>query len=153
MGKRRDARLLTVQFLYQHEVGAQQDLEQSLSDFWELTEAAPTLQKLALPSIRGVLEHYEQLDELIKKYAQNWNLNRMAAVDRSILRLALYEMHHCPEVPPVVSINEAIEIAKQISTDESGRFVNGILDRACKDLDRPARGPTQAVNAKTPRHV
>lgn len=139
MGKRRDARLLAVQFLYQHEIGPKQDLEESLSLFWDTTEAAVALQKLALPAIQGVLDHEDSLNEAIKKYSQNWDLKRMAIVDRNILRLALYEMYHCPEIPPVVSINEAIEIAKQISTEESGRFVNGILDRACKDIARPAR--------------
>ena len=140
MGKRRDARLLAVQFLYQVEVGAKQELEPSLTNFWETTEAVPQLRKLAEPAIRGVLGCREELDEQIKKYSQNWDLHRIAPVDRSILRLALYEMLRCPDIPPVVSINEAIDIAKQLSTEESGRFVNGILDRVIKTFDRPTRG-------------
>jgi transcription antitermination protein NusB len=140
MGKRRDARLLAVQFLYQTEVGAKQELESSLLNFWDTTEAEVSLRKLAEPAIRGVLANYESLNEQIKKFSQNWDLNRMAPVDRNILRLALYEMLHCADIPPVVSINEAIDIAKQLSTEESGRFVNGILDQAIKTLDRPARG-------------
>ncbi|MDR2463413.1 MAG: transcription antitermination factor NusB [Verrucomicrobiales bacterium] len=140
MGKRRDARLLAVQFLYQVEVGAKQDLERGLLNFWETTEAEASLRKLAEPAIRGVLAHHEELSAQIKKYSQNWDLPRIAPVDRNILRLALYEMMHCPDIPPVVSINEAIEIAKQLSTEESGRFVNGILDQAIKTLNRPARG-------------
>ncbi|MDR1305431.1 MAG: transcription antitermination factor NusB [Verrucomicrobiales bacterium] len=140
MGKRRDARLLTVQFLYQVEVGAKQDLESSLTNFWDTTEAAPALRALAEPAIRGVLANYDALNGQIKDLSRNWDLHRMAPVDRNILRLALYEMLHCPDIPPVVSINEAIDIAKQLSTEESGRFVNGILDRASKSLDRPMRG-------------
>ena len=139
VGKRRDARLLAVQFLYQQETAPQPEVEESLSLFWEMTAAAPGLQKLAKPAIMGVLTHAEELTALIKKFAQNWDLKRMAPVDICILRLALYEMHHCLEIPPVVSINEAIEIAKQISTDDSGRFVNGILDHARAELSRPAR--------------
>lgn len=141
MGKRRDARLLAVQFLYQQETAPapQPELEASLSLFWEMTAAAPGLQKLSRPAILGVLSHSENLTALIKKYARNWDLKRMAPVDICILRLALYEMYHCPEIPPVVSINEAIEIAKQISTEDSGRFVNGILDHARAELNRPAR--------------
>jgi N utilization substance protein B len=156
MGKRRDARLLAVQFLYQTEVGAKQELESTLLNFWDTTEAVASLRKLAEPAIRGVLANYESLNEQIKKFSQNWDLNRMAPVDRNILRLALYEMLHCPDIPPVVSINEAIDIAKQLSTEESGRFVNGILDHAIKTLGRPARGDTNggkkkkvAANAKT----
>ncbi|MDR1190417.1 MAG: transcription antitermination factor NusB [Verrucomicrobiales bacterium] len=140
MGKRRDARLLAVQFLYQVEVGAKQDLDRSLLNFWDTTEAATALRKLAEPAIRGVLANYEELNAQITKYSHNWELKRIAAVDRNILRLALYEMLHCPDIPPVVSINEAIEIAKQLSTEESGRFVNGILDQIIKTLNRPARG-------------
>jgi N utilization substance protein B len=149
MGKRRDARLLAVQFLYQVEVGAKQDLEASLANFWDTTEAEPALRKLAEPAIRGVLENYDSLNEQIKGFSQNWDLNRMAPVDRNILRLALFEMLHCPDIPPVVSINEAIDIAKQLSTEESGRFVNGILDRAIKTLDRPARGDANDKPKKT----
>jgi N utilization substance protein B len=156
MGKRRDARLLAVQFLYQTEVGAKQELESTLLNFWDTTEAEAALRKLAEPAIRGVLANYESLNEQIKKHSQNWDLNRMAPVDRNILRLALYEMLHCPDIPPVVSINEAIDIAKQLSTEESGRFVNGILDQAIKTLGRPVRGDANggrkkkvAANAKT----
>jgi len=141
MGKRRDARLLAVQFLYQHEVGAKQDPQEILPLFWNTTEAKADLQKLAQPAIEGVLAHYDELNGIITRYAQNWGLDRMAALDRNILRLALYEMHFCPDIPPVVSINEAIEIAKQLSTEDSGKFVNGILDRAIQDLTRSAREP------------
>jgi N utilization substance protein B len=65
----------------------------------------------------------------------------MGAVDRNVMRIALFEMMHRPDIPPVVSINEAVDLAKELSSEESGRFVNGVLDRARKDLDRPARAP------------
>jgi N utilization substance protein B len=93
----------------------------------------------AEPLIRGTLEHIPELDEKIKHYAKNWELHRMAVVDRNILRLAIYEMLHRDDIPPVVSINEAVDIAKRFSTDESGGFVNGILDKVKGDLMRPAR--------------
>ena len=76
---------------------------------------------------------------------QNWELDRIAAVDRNVLRLAIYEMMFRDDVPPVVSINEAIEIAKKFSTKESGKFVNGILDRIRKELPRPARTSRDAT--------
>ena len=91
------------------------------------------------PLIRGTLENRTEADATIKKYAQNWDLHRIAAVDRNILRLAIYEMLHRDDIPPVVSINEAVDIAKKFSTQDSGKFVNGILDRVKGELMRPAR--------------
>lgn len=138
MGKRREGRLLAVQFLYQNDLRASEDVSVELDKFWEMVQKK-SLRKYADEFIRGVLEHVDELDKLIIKYAQNWNLNRMAPVDRNVLRLALYEMHYREDIPPVVSINEAIEIAKRLSTEESGKFVNGILDRAKQDLNREFR--------------
>ena len=77
----------------------------------------------------GVKEHQAELDAMISQVAENWRLDRMAAIDRNILRLGAYEMLHCPEVPAKVAINEALELAKRYSTAQSSRFVNGILDR------------------------
>ena len=74
-----------------------------------------------------------------RQNAQNYELSRISVVDRNVLRIAIYEMFHCPETPPVVAINEAIEIAKKYSTEESGRFVNGVLDQIRATLNRPAR--------------
>jgi len=93
----------------------------------------------AEPLIRGTLQYRDEADEYIKKHAQNWELHRIAAVDRNILRLAIYEMLHREDIPPVVSINEAVDIAKKFSTHDSGKFVNGILDKIKGELLRPAR--------------
>ncbi len=87
-----------------------------------------------------------EIDERIKKYAANYELHRIAAVDRNILRVAIYEMLFCPDIAPVIAINEAIEIAKRFGTEKSGGFVNGILDRVKGELNRPAR------EALVPRH-
>ena len=104
----------------------------------------PTAEEAALrvfadPLIRGALEHREALDEQIKRHALNWDLHRIAVVDRNVLRLAIYEMLHREDIPPVVSINEAVDIAKKFSTQDSGKFVNGILDKIKGELMRPAR--------------
>ncbi|MBI4325168.1 MAG: transcription antitermination factor NusB [Chloroflexi bacterium] len=163
MGMRREARERAVQFLFQHDLNPPEDLEAALSHFWESqrtaaisedkgkaswgqkAEALPVsaeeaaLRQFAEPLIRGTLEHRDQLDAEIKKYAINWDLHRMAVVDRNVLRLAIYEMLHRDDIPPVVSINEAVDIAKKFSTEESGKFVNGLLDRVKRDLMRPAR--------------
>ena len=163
MGKRREARERAVQFLFQHDLNPPPELEKALDQFWETQRAAaiaeekgtatwgqplelppPTadeeeVRRFAEPLIRGTLEHREEADEIIKRHARNWELHRMAAVDRNILRLAIYEMLHRNDIPPVVSINEAVDIAKKFSTQDSGKFVNGILDKVKSELMRPAR--------------
>lgn len=163
MGKRREARERAVQFLFQHDLNPPEDLGAALEQFWESQRSAaiaeekgtanwgqavdlppPTTEEAAVrlfadPLIRGVLEHRDQCDEVIKTHAKNWELHRIAAVDRNILRLAIYEMLHREDIPPVVSINEAVDIAKKFSTQDSGKFVNGILDKFKGELMRPAR--------------
>jgi len=163
MGKRREARERAVQFLFQYDLNPTDDLDEALDLFWDsqrksaLAEekadaswgqpvelAPPTTEEAALrlfadPLIRGTLEHCEVLDEQIKKHALNWELHRIAVVDRNILRLAIYEMLHRDDIPPIVSINEAVDIAKKFSTPDSGKFVNGILDKIKGELMRPAR--------------
>src|SRR5213076_1253571 len=100
-------------------------------------EAAVRL--FADPLIRGTLQNRDECDDQIKKHAKNWDLHRIAAVDRNVMRLAIYEMLHRTDIPPVVSINEAVDIAKKFSTQDSGKFVNGILDKIKGELMRPAR--------------
>ena|SRR5438552_3129975 len=163
MGKRREARERTVQFLFQHDLNPPADLQAALEQFWESQRAAaiaedkgtanwgqpvqlppPTSDEAAIrlfaePLIQGTLEYRDEADEIIKKHAKNWELHRIAAVDRNILRLAIYEMMHRDDIPPVVSINEAVDIAKKFSTQDSGKFVNGILDKVKSELMRPAR--------------
>ena len=89
--------------------------------------------------IQGALAHKAEADDVIQKFTKNWELHRIAAVDRTILRLAIYEMMHRDDIPPVVSINEAVDLAKKFSTEQSGKFVNGILDKVKSSILRPAR--------------
>ncbi len=163
MGQRREARERAVQFLFQHDLNPTEDLELALSQFWNSQRAAslaedkgaatwgqktelppPSAEETALrifaePLIRGTIENRASIDERIIKHAQNWDLHRMAVVDRNILRLAIYEMLFRQDIPPVVSINEAVDIAKKFSTEDSGKFVNGLLDKVKGELMRPAR--------------
>ena len=139
MKKRSEGRLLAVQFLYQNDIRPLENLDAELETFWNLTEKKDSMRKYAGELIRGVLEHREKLDEMISKYAENWDIKRIAPVDKNIIRLALYEMHHREDVPPIAAINEAIEISKTLSSQDSRKFVNGILDRAKQDLTRPLR--------------
>ena len=163
-GKRREARERTVQFLFQHEMNPHENLDKAIEEFW-LTQRANTqaekqigptwgekqelpppttdeaaVQLFADPLIRGVIEHQVKIDEELQKHAKNWSLARMAAVDRNVLRLAAFEMLYRDDIPPIVSINEAVDIAKKFSTQDSGKFVNGILDKVKGELMRPARG-------------
>ncbi len=138
MTGRHESRLLAVQFLFQREFNTG-DLAEALMLFWEGRKAGDKVRAFAEELIRGVETRLGELDDTLKTYAENWDINRMAVVDRNILRVGLFEMRHRPDIPPVVSINEAVELAKEFSGLEAGRFVNGILDRAAKDLQRPAR--------------
>jgi len=138
-GKRRHARELAIQFLYQFDLGGGA-LDDAIPMFWQTqTDITDTVRSFAEDLIRGCVLHRDTIDEKLRKYTEHWELPRMAAVDRNILRLAIYEMTCRDDIPPVVSINEAVEIAKRYSTRESGAFVNGILDRLRGDLPRPAR--------------
>ncbi|HEY5891615.1 MAG TPA: transcription antitermination factor NusB [Chthoniobacterales bacterium] len=138
MGKRREGREAAIQFLYNTDLNHGENAG-TREDFWDLRPAKPNIREFATTLIDGVTAHLPEIDERIQKYAENYQLSRMLAVDRNILRLAIYEMVYCTDVPPVVAINEAIEIAKRFGADESSRFVNGILDRIKFDLARPLR--------------
>jgi len=116
-----------LQLLYQAEqVGHRQgEIIRFYRHFQEHGQVPSYLVKL----VEGVVAHQEELDALIRQYSEHWRLERMAAVDRNLLRLALYELLHEPEVPAKVVINEAVELAKRYGSEESGAFINGILDR------------------------
>ena len=139
-GKRREGRILAAQFLYQREVGTSSiPLDEALKNLWEQTEAKPEACAFAEGRIRAVLEKQAEVDMELKKLVTNWEPGRMAPVDRAILRLALWEMKFAEDVAPISALNEAIEVAKALSTEESGRFVNGVLDKARQGLSRPER--------------
>ena len=92
--------------------------------------------RFAARLVNGALEHREEIDERLQGVTRNWDLRRMATVDRNVLRMAVYELTYCRDVPPKVAINEAIDLAKKFSTANSGGFVNGILDRVRLDLEQ-----------------
>ena len=140
MGKRHRAREAVIQYHFWRDLQHGETPER-IEDFWEFCPATDRVREFAQPLIEGMVTYRDELDERIRKYCENYNLNRISAVDRNVLRLAIYEMLYRDDIPPVVSINEAIELAKTFGGAESGKFVNGILDRVRKDLDRPAREP------------
>jgi transcription antitermination factor NusB len=127
MRKRTHARELAMQLLYQRDVCAAPSLE-GIDALIETLGGDPEVAAFARELLAGTWEHRPQIDRAIEGVARNWELKRMAAVDRNILRLAAYELLYRDDIPPLVSINEAIEMAKKYSTRNSGPFVNGILD-------------------------
>ena len=164
MGLRHDAREWALQFLFQSEFNRDASLDKAFQYFWQFQDewgaagaaegAAPAAvsgdsahaakgrakaRRFAEELARGVIAHHREIDPLIEKHATNWEIDRMGIVDRNVMRIAVYEMLHREDIPPVVSINEAVDLAKAFSSVESGKFVNGILDRVRQDIDRPAR--------------
>jgi len=127
MGVRRDAREAAVQYLYQREIQADES-DALLEEFYHLRGLSPSARKFCETLLRGWVEHRAAIDDAIREHARNYELSRLSAVDRNVLRIACQELLFCADIPPAVAINEAIEIAKKFSTAESGKFVNGILD-------------------------
>jgi N utilization substance protein B len=127
--RRRDARRLAVQLLYQADVGRRSPAE-VIEERRQVGQRIPTFTE---ELVVGVAEHQPELDALIGEYAQDWTVERMAAVDRAILRVACYEIRYRDDVPDAAAIDEAVTAAKEMSTEDSGGFVNGILGRIARD--------------------
>jgi len=137
--RRRDNRVAAMQFLYSWETQRQGDIVTALYDFFSKQPQERDYYAFAEELIHGVLRDQALIDEVIVRYAQNWAFERVAKVDLATLRLAIFELMRRADIPPVVTINEAIDIAKVFSTEESKRFVNGILDRYKATLGRDPR--------------
>ena len=131
LGRRRIGREAAIQFLYGQEINPEDRLE-SLEAFWEVRPIRPEARAFAEKLIDGVLEHKVEIDTILTEKLENYRMERLAAVDRNILRLAIHEILHCDDIPAPVSINEAIEIAKRFGSTESSGFVNGLLDSVRK---------------------
>jgi len=132
MGTRRNSRELALQALYQGELAGETgllDFEEFCAHFQVNKKAMPYAKKL----LQGVQGKREEINQRISRYAENWRLERMSVIDRNILRLAVFELLYQDDVPTSVAINEAVEIAKRYSTDDSGSFINGVLDAMARD--------------------
>lgn len=140
MGKRRKGRALALMILYELEFRPG-DSERVLKEFWQGHTALPEVQTFADSLVRGTLEHAREIDELIASHAAHWSLARIAPVERNILRMAAHELLHRHDIPEKVAINEAIELAKLYGSEESGAFVNGILDQIRLRLRPPQQAP------------
>lgn len=148
-------RAAAMQYLYSVTVNPPEDIDKHLNTFFEnmpLPEDDETEDTVPEPVQSGFYEfgrelafgaisHLEQVDQRIKELAVNWSFERIARVDLAILRLAIFELLFRRDIPPIVSINEAIDLSKEYSTPDSKRFINGILDKIKETLDRPLRTP------------
>lgn len=138
MGTRRKSRELALQMLFQSDMG-KQDNEHVRRTFWaEHGTATAEVRGFAEDLFRVAKDRADEIDKLIERHAEHWRMDRMAAVDRNLLRAAVAELLAYPDTPRAVIINEALEIARKFSSPESVQFVNGVLDSVGKELQRPA---------------
>ena len=137
--QRRECRAAAFQYLYAWSVNQPANLAADLQLFFEHLEHPRDYYAFADELIHGAIEHVTELDENIKALAHNWEFDRIAKIDLTIMRIAMFEMIHRKDIPPVVSINEAIDLSKQFSNADAKRFINGILDRVKDQLGRDAR--------------
>jgi N utilization substance protein B len=138
MRKRTKAREYALQMLYQWDIRRAQGAE-VLDEFWQNHEPDPEVKAFANQLFGGTVEQLAAIDPLITSHADNWDLKRMAVIDRNILRLGVFELLHLHDTPPKVCINEAIELAKRFGDSESGKFINGILDAIHRAHEQPSR--------------
>lgn len=138
MGKRREGREAAVQFLFCSDINPELTPDDIDVFFTTIRPASKSVAEFAKVLATGVCENRAQIDSTIETHTDNYKLDRVSAVDRSILRLAIYEILFREDIPSVVSINEAIEVAKRFGTEESGRFVNGILDNLHRQFKKAA---------------
>ena len=133
---RRQAREAALRILYFWEIG-QTEPQQAIDAYFRehAPDAAPAVVEFATAIVLGTVQEIEQIDALIQRHAQHWRLERLAVIDRLILRLSAWELLHRGDTPAAVVLNEAIELARRFSTDESARFVNGVLDAMLKAIE------------------
>ena len=140
---RRKTRELVVQFLFQNEFNPI-PVNKALSYFWDENKIIDKEKAFAEKLINGVLEKKDELDKILSNYTNNWKTDRLGSVDLIVMRIALFEIMHCDDVPPIVAINEAVHFANDLSSYQSGKFVNGVLDSILHELDYPQKTSTNS---------
>jgi N utilization substance protein B len=128
LGTRRRGRESALQVLYQIDV-TQRSAEEALSFFWDNFTFDEESRAFCESLVRGVMKHCDEINDLVEGYAEHWKMARMTWIDRNILRMAIYELLYCQDIPPKVTINEAVDLGKKFGSEDSGAFINGILDR------------------------
>ncbi len=140
--QRRDGRVAAVQYLYAWSINPPAELNDDLKIFFESLDEKREHYAFGEELIHGTIGNVAEIDGHIRTLAQNWEFARIAKIDLAILRVAIFEMIHRKDIPPVVSINEAIDLSKQFSNADAKRFINGILDRLKDQVGRDARKAT-----------
>ncbi|MDY6905522.1 MAG: transcription antitermination factor NusB [Thermodesulfobacteriota bacterium] len=136
MASRRRSRILALQFLFGEDVIASSSTEERLEDFCDRFNLSQKTFPHFFTLVHGVQKSRDEIEEWIGSSSEHWKISRMSGVDRNIMRIAVYEMLYCNDVPAKVAINEAIEIGKRFGTDESGAFINGVLDQINKTINK-----------------
>ena len=132
MRKRTESRECALKILYQADI-TRRSIEVTFKNFWQdFPQEDPTVQDFTRRLALGVEQKFKEIGDKISQYATNWQLKRMAVIDRNVLRIGVFELLFAPDIPPKVSINEAVELAKKYGDIESSKFVNGILDKIHK---------------------
>ena len=140
---RRKTRELVVQFLFQNEFNPM-PVNKAFSYFWDENKIIEKEKTFAEKLINGVLDKQDELDKILSNYTNNWKTERLGSVDLIVMRIALFEILYCDEVPPIVAINEAVHFANDLSSFQSGKFVNGVLDSILHELDFPQKTSTNS---------
>ena len=135
MGNRHKAREFSLQLLFAIDFN-QQDVYETLKMFWADLSVPEEVRTFSDELVLGVRSQLEKIDDMLAKYSENWTIDRMTGVDRNILRMAIFELLFRSEIPKNVTINEAVEIGKKFGSEDSGAFVNGILDRIARDAGK-----------------
>ncbi len=135
MGKRRKSREIAIQVLYQLEMN---DIaaKNAIKSFWDTYQPLDDLKEFTNQIIYGVIKHRKRIDQIIAKTSDHWSLDRIAHVDRNILRAGIFEMLYCSDIPVKVTIDEAVELAKKFGTEHSSSFINGVLDKVAHQYSK-----------------
>ncbi len=134
MGQRRNSRELAMQALFYIDLGNEKPFE-AYNLFCVHSKPEEGINAFFEEIVEGTLKHKSEIDSIVEKFSNNWKLSRMSGIDRNIIRIAVYEMIYCDDIPSTVTINEAIDIGKKFGTKDSGAFINGILDAISQNLE------------------
>ena len=138
MGNRRQAREIAMQALFYMDMRNDVSIEM-LERFCDNFSPSPKTQPFFLKLVNGVMDAKNELDHLIERFSKNWGIQRMSGVDRNVMRIAVFELMYCDDIPPKVSINEAVDVGKKFGTEESGAFINGIMDSIRGELEKDGK--------------
>ena len=148
MGRRRQSRETALQLLYALDI-THANVREVLRAGWAEKMLTPEIRDFTTTLVTGVIEHRDEIDAFIQECSTNWSLERIGLVERNILRFAIYELCFLPEIPPNVTINEAVEVAKKYGTEEAPAFINGILDRVKHAVGPRAMHLSMALSSST----